>query len=662
MGFPVVNCSWTSFNYSCLNQTIIDYAISRNVVVVAAAGNHFASTPVYPASYQGVLGVGLCDTEDFVYSAASGYGTNAAVFAPGHMTWTTFVNDGEYAKVGYGSSYASPLAAGMMGLIRSRHPQLTPEQAIAFARICTDNIEDKNPAYRGKIGGRLNMLKAVTVDPLSLPGLKVAFGSVVSDSGFSRLFSSTGFNRGTAYFSLSNILGNGVNIDVRISTVEDSLHLVNVEDTAFTLDTFKHNSLFLKGIRFTSKPNATQCIIRFDFTSLLSNGDTLRDFALVNFTPLPEYYTHHTAEDSLVFSISDGGNIGYSDFPRNSQGEGFRYGGSCSYLYESGIMATNGKSSIVSQIRNATRVQDKHFVPITQFNFTDKLAGLLEDQAAPDSVKLNVKILERLVNSGSSTVARFDFKVARTVKILEPITVGHYFNWHFGGGEAKISGRLLAEALPDSLKSQAAAVMLQSTTTSDVIGCAVVSCSPGHTPMCRIFDNSITYNGFTNGEKMDVMNGPVRADAVTSGDIGLSIGMKIANPATGIEPTQPNDYTLLIAAAKNSVELTEKLRTAIANACGALGVDDNTTNTTLNELSIIPNPTNGILTLSAPATGMTEIRIMNLLGENVLPTEYRPSENGTVHKLIDISVLTTGTYIIQVRSGGRVFTRLCVKE
>jgi hypothetical protein len=661
MGFPVVNCSWTSFNYSCLNQSIIDYAVSRNVVVVAAAGNHFASTPVYPASYQGVLGVGLSDPEDNVYAAASGYGTNAAVFAPAHFTWTTFVNDGEYAKVGNGTSYASPLAAGMMGLIRSRHPDLTPEQAIAFARICTDNIEDKNPAYRGKIGGRLNMLKAVTLDPLLTPAMRVSVDRIVSDSGFSRLFSSIGYNRGTAYYNVRNILGTGRSTDVRISTVEDSLHLITLQDTALRIDSFRFDTYLLVPVRFTAKPNATQCILRFDFTSVLSNGDTLRDFALINFTPLPEYYTHHTAGDSLVFSISDGGNFGYSDFPRNSQGEGFRFAGSCSYLYESGIMATNGKSGIVSQIRNESRIQDTFFVPVKQFNFTEPLSGIIEDQAAPDSVKLNIQILHRLVNSGNASVARFDMNVARMVKILEPITVGHYFNWHFGGGEAKINGRLLPEALPDSLKSQAAAVMLQSTTTSDVIGCAVVSCASGYTPMCRIFDNSITYNGFANGEKMDVMNGPVRADAVKSGDVGLSIGMNIATPAAGLEPRQPTDYTLLIAAARNSQELIAKLRTAIASACGALSAEENVP-ALPGELTIIPTPTSGMLTLTAPAPSAAEIHIMNLLGEHILPVEYVASERGIVHKLLDITALPAGTYIIQVRSGGEVFTRLCVKE
>ncbi len=536
-------------------------------------------------------------------------------------------------------------------------------QAIAFARLCTDNIEDKNPTYRGKIGGRLNMLKAVTLDPRTMPAVQVMNTSVVSDSGFSRLFAAAGLNQGTLFVEVKNVLAAAKNIAVHVSTVEDSLHRVTILDSNFMIDSIAKDGIHVLngGIKFSALPNATQCLLRFDFTTVLGSGDTLRDFALINFTPLPEYYTHHTSGDSLVFSVSDGGNFGYSDFPRNNQGEGFRYAGSCSYLYESGVMATNGKSSIVSQVRNATRVQDKFFVPVTQFNSTNPLTGSIEDSAAPDSVKLNVRIQQRLVNTGDPTVARCDITVARTVKILESITVGHYFNWHFGGGQAKISGRLLAEALPDSLKSQAAAVMLQSTTTSDVIGCAVISCAPRHTPMCRIFDNSMTNNGFTNGEKMDVMNGPVRADVVTSGDVGLAIGMKIATPASGIEPNQPNDYTLLIAAARNSQELTAKLRTAIAGACGALVVEEKFPQQPA-ELTIIPTPTSGVLTLTAPATGTAEIRIMNLLGASVLPSELVPSVAGAVHTTLDISTLPAGSYIIQVRSGGEVLTRLCVKE
>jgi len=104
-----------------------------------------------------------------------------------------------------------------------------------------------------------------------------------------------------------------------------------------------------------------------------------------------------------------------------------------------------------------------------------------------------------------------------------------------------------------------------------------------------------------------------------------------------------------------------KLRTAIASVCGTLDVEEQFT-THSGELTIIPTPTNGILTLSAPIAGTAEIRIMNLLGANVLPSELVKSDGGILHKLLDISALPAGTYIIQVRSGGEVLTRLCVKE
>jgi subtilisin family serine protease len=61
-GFPVLNCSWGSANsYSEINQSIIDFAVERNVLIVAGSGNDNNRAPVYPASYRGVMSVGETD-------------------------------------------------------------------------------------------------------------------------------------------------------------------------------------------------------------------------------------------------------------------------------------------------------------------------------------------------------------------------------------------------------------------------------------------------------------------------------------------------------------------------------------------------------------------------------------------------------------------------
>jgi subtilisin family serine protease len=664
MGFSAINCSWTSFNYSCINQSIIDYAVSRNMVVVAAAGNHFATTQVFPASYKGVLGVGLTDENDAVYYV-SGLGTNAAVMAPGHLTWTTSFSDKEYLQVGYGTSFASPLAAGMMGIIRGRQPSLSPKQAIEFARLCTDNIEENNPAYRGKIGGRLNMLKAVTVNPMSLVAIRPEEISLRSDSGYTRLFGAAGYNRGSVLIRVKNYLGDAKSVSYHISTIEDSLRFTTVIDSEFISGSLTSGGEMLLnspvGVRISSKLGATPFLLRFDIAAINQDGDTIRDFFLVPITPFSEIYTHHTQQDNIVLSISDDGNIGYADFPRNLKGIGFRYGNQCSYLLEGGIIASDGKTRVVDQIRNGSRQRNVHFAPIIQFNSPDNpLVGIMSDALAPDSLKLGITVRQQLIANTDPSIIQLNIKAARSSSGTA-LSVGHYFNWDLGRNSKSNSARLFTEVIPDSIKSRAAAVLIQSPATNDMVGCAVVSCSSGYTPLCTAFDNATANNGFTNSEKITVLSGAVRSEINTSGEVGMVIGMRIAAPPAVIESGAADDYALFIVAGKSAVEIASKLSKAIAATCNTVSAEEEIPIEAT--IRVIPSPSDQEITIISPIKqGRVELRIQNLLGEDVLACQQFFNETSVIHRTMDISALAAGTYYIFIRSGGETRVATFVKQ
>ena len=63
-GAKVINCSWGGSGFSNYEQNIIDYAVSKRTLVVAAAGNDGVSEFFYPASYNGVLSVAATDEND----------------------------------------------------------------------------------------------------------------------------------------------------------------------------------------------------------------------------------------------------------------------------------------------------------------------------------------------------------------------------------------------------------------------------------------------------------------------------------------------------------------------------------------------------------------------------------------------------------------------
>jgi subtilisin family serine protease len=159
-GANVISCSWGGGAYSTTEQNIINAAYADNVVVVCAAGNSNTNTLFYPAAYTHVVSVAAVDSGD-VKAWFSNYGTWVTVSSPGVNIESTLPGNtyGSWA----GTSMATPLVAGLCGLIKSVNPSLTYDQVVSYLVNNTDNINTINPAYSGLLGsGRINAFKAVS--------------------------------------------------------------------------------------------------------------------------------------------------------------------------------------------------------------------------------------------------------------------------------------------------------------------------------------------------------------------------------------------------------------------------------------------------------------------------------------------------------------------
>jgi PKD repeat protein len=162
-GADVINCSWGGTGFSTTGQNIVNFAWNNGSIVVAAAGNDGTDndvTPHYPSNYTNAIAVASSTSGD-VKSSFSNYGTNSVdITAPGSNIASTV----PYGNYGYmsGTSMASPMVSGLLGLMKSLNPTMPNQDLINCMYSTADNIDGANPSYVGKLGaGRINAFAAM---------------------------------------------------------------------------------------------------------------------------------------------------------------------------------------------------------------------------------------------------------------------------------------------------------------------------------------------------------------------------------------------------------------------------------------------------------------------------------------------------------------------
>ena len=169
-GARVINLSLGATVSSKTLEAAINYAIERNVLVVAAAGNMGSDRKFYPAALDGVLAVSATDADDKRW-VLSNMGDYIDLAAPGHAVYSTY-NDLENYYGGYnymsGTSMAAPHVAGLAGLLLSQKPTRT---AANLYDIMTQTADRLTPATRDLYFGygRINVTRALAFDPPTPP-------------------------------------------------------------------------------------------------------------------------------------------------------------------------------------------------------------------------------------------------------------------------------------------------------------------------------------------------------------------------------------------------------------------------------------------------------------------------------------------------------------
>lgn len=151
-GADVVNMSFSAVDNSPLLSAAVQFALNRDVVLVAAAAGEDGYLE-FPAAYDGVIAVGATKNDDAVTDFSESYASEVDVFAPGEWIFSTYLNGG-YAWWS-GTSMAAPFVAGGAALLRERSS--CPQGWVMT--ILVNEISPVKPKL--KHHGRINLEKAL---------------------------------------------------------------------------------------------------------------------------------------------------------------------------------------------------------------------------------------------------------------------------------------------------------------------------------------------------------------------------------------------------------------------------------------------------------------------------------------------------------------------
>ena len=116
-GAHIISMSLSGPSGTTTLSSAVKYAVGKNVLLVAAAGNQGDVAVRYPAAYPEVIGVAGSDAADARYSW-SNYGSWVDVAAPGvNRSMSRTGTIGSYA----GTSSATPAVAGILAIARANH-------------------------------------------------------------------------------------------------------------------------------------------------------------------------------------------------------------------------------------------------------------------------------------------------------------------------------------------------------------------------------------------------------------------------------------------------------------------------------------------------------------------------------------------------------------
>lgn len=650
-GAKIINCSWGGGGFSFLGQEVINYATSLGALVVAAAGNNNSSSPFYPASYNNVLSVAATDEGD-IKTSFSNYGANVDVSAPGINVYSSWQND--TYRYGTGTSFSSPITAGLAALVKSVFPAYNPNQIAEQIRTNCDDINSINPGFVNHLGrGRINAFKSLSnTNSKSARAIEVKFsdeqpggnGDGVIQAGETIQVRCKFMN----FLSPTSNLGIYLESSNNYSSVQN--YIFNAGARA-TLDTFTNNS---SAYSFQVNQNVPQnTLLTFNLNYV---DGSYQDFQVISVIANPTYATQ--AGDNIALTITSKGTLAYNDYPNNSQGNGFTYLDGSNLLYEGALMLATSSAKISDCARGSSpSIQNSDFSTVIPFTITSPGAiadiegtCLLNDNGAGASkIGLDIKLSSYSFNDAENEnyiLLKYDLKNT-TTSVINNLFAGLFFDWDFADATEDFTAY-------DSL-GKLGYVYRVGGNPNTWVGTALVSST--NYGFWAINNNGgdggfSIYDGFTDSEKWQSLSNGIGKPQAGTGDISHVI-------SSGPFSIQPNEVVSAAFAIAAGLNLND-LRIAVGAARNKYTqiitsiVDDKSDPPQKFYLSQnYPNPFNPTTKISwqLPVSSHQKITIYDVLGNEVAVLVDEWKEAGTYEVEFNAMNLPSGIYFCKLRTG-----------
>jgi subtilisin family serine protease/photosystem II stability/assembly factor-like uncharacterized protein len=300
-GASVINCSWgRTGGFSFFEQEIINAAVQSRALVVASAGNGGYNNdliPHYPSSYKNVLGVGATNFTSDAKASFSNYGRTVPVYGPG-INILSATNSGSYSTYMSGTSYSSPLVAGLAGLLKSQNLSWSPKQIAAQIRVTCDSIDAANPSYAGNLGrGRVNFARALTE---SHPGIEIVNSTILTTQGKSIFLPGDTI---VVSLSVQNVLFARANNLTFTATTSDALLQV-ITGTASTPSLLPGEETNLTPLLFRvgNVTSSKDIVIRLNWVSNTNDRDSYA-YKVTVFPSIPFWETQTSPIQTSLYSV-----------------------------------------------------------------------------------------------------------------------------------------------------------------------------------------------------------------------------------------------------------------------------------------------------------------------------------------------------------------------